>query len=241
MATPPLTPPPNRTPRKPTLVLPAGSIDSHVHLFGPVAKYPFAPNANYVSEDATDEMYFALQQQLGLSRVVLVSGGGYGESYTHLTDTLKKWPDRMRGVVRLRSEFTDHELEQLNAVGVRGARYFGGAHRIPLTPEIASRIRNMGWHVQFFPGQDQLPDIAPFLLGLNVLIVFDHFAHVSAAGGANSRAFRTLCEMIDTGRVWVKISGPMRITEEEPPYPSVTPLATALVRHAPERLLWGSD
>ena len=28
---------------------------------------------------------------------------------------------------------------------------------------------------------------------------------------------------------------------EEPPYPSVIPLARAFVKHAPERLVWGSD
>ena len=33
----------------------------------------------------------------------------------------------------------------------------------------------------------------------------------------------------------------MRCTSEDFPYPSVTPLARAFVRHAPERLVWGSD
>jgi predicted TIM-barrel fold metal-dependent hydrolase len=33
----------------------------------------------------------------------------------------------------------------------------------------------------------------------------------------------------------------MRITAEEPPYPSVAPMARALVAHRPDRLLWGSD
>jgi predicted TIM-barrel fold metal-dependent hydrolase len=33
----------------------------------------------------------------------------------------------------------------------------------------------------------------------------------------------------------------MRCTKEDFPYPSVTPLARALVAHAPERLVWGSD
>ncbi len=47
--------------------------------------------------------------------------------------------------------------------------------------------------------------------------------------------------MLDTGRVWVKISGPMRITAEEHPYPSVTPIAKALIKRAPDRLVWGSD
>lgn len=44
-----------------------------------------------------------------------------------------------------------------------------------------------------------------------------------------------------TDRVAGRVSGPMRCTPEDFPYPSVAPLARALVAHAPERLVWGSD
>jgi predicted TIM-barrel fold metal-dependent hydrolase len=39
----------------------------------------------------------------------------------------------------------------------------------------------------------------------------------------------------------VKLSGPMPCTRDEYPYAPITPFAHALVRHAPERLVWGSD
>ena len=45
--------------------------------------------------------------------------------------------------------------------------------------------------------------------------------------------------MLDTARVWVKICGSMRITAEEHPNPSVTPIAKALIKHAPDSLVWG--
>jgi 2-pyrone-4,6-dicarboxylate lactonase len=44
--------------------------------------------------------------------------------------------------------------------------------------------------------------------------------------------------MIDAGRVWLKLSGPMRCTSEPPPYPSLTPLARLFASHAPERMVW---
>jgi 2-pyrone-4,6-dicarboxylate lactonase len=47
--------------------------------------------------------------------------------------------------------------------------------------------------------------------------------------------------MLDSGRVWLKLSGPMRCTSDDFPYREVTPLARALVRHAPERMVWGTD
>lgn len=38
--------------------------------------------------------------------------------------------------------------------------------------------------------------------------------------------------------IWLKLSGPMRCTLENVPCPSATPIARALVKHAPERMVW---
>jgi predicted TIM-barrel fold metal-dependent hydrolase len=84
-------------------------------------------------------------------------------------------------------------------------------------------------------------DYADKLLALPNTIVLDHFASVPAGAGVDQAAFKTVLRMLDTGRVWVKLSGPMRCTKQNYPYPEVTPLAHALVRHAPERLVWGTD
>jgi len=50
-----------------------------------------------------------------------------------------------------------------------------------------------------------------------------------------------LKRLLDSGKVWVKLSGPMRCTKSEPPYPELTPIARALAAHAPDRMIWGSD
>ena len=57
-----------------------------------------------------------------------------------------------------------------------------------------------------------------------------------------SRRCRTVLRMLDSGRVWLKLSGPMRCTTEEPPYPVGDRRSRArFVKHAPERLVWGTD
>jgi predicted TIM-barrel fold metal-dependent hydrolase len=111
----------------------------------------------------------------------------------------------------------------------------------PIEPDTAARAFEHGWHVDFYPHGTDITEFADKLLALPNAIVLDHFASVPAAGGIDQPAFRTVLRMLDTGRVWVKISGPMRVTREELPYAPVTPLARALARHAPERLIWGSD
>ncbi len=241
----PRTQPPDPNPRKPDLVLPAGSIDCHMHLFGPAGAYPFAAASKYVSDDMLPETYFALQDVLGLSCAVLISGGGYGTDTRHLKHVLARHGDRLRGVALLAETTTQDEMAALDALGVRGLRFVGPSHGGGL-PQISERMAAMahefGWHVQFYPHGPEILEVSDQLLALpNHAIVLDHFANVPAAGGTDQPAFRRVMEMLDTGRVWVKLSGPMRCTLEEPPYPSVVPLAHALIAHAPERMVWGSD
>ena len=79
------------------------------------------------------------------------------------------------------------------------------------------------------------------MLALPNKIVLDHFAHIPAEGGIDQEAFRAVLRMLDTGRVWMRLSAPMRCTQQDFSYSDVTPFARALVRHAPERMLWGTD
>ena len=61
-----LTQGPDPNPKTPRLRTPPGACDAHIHLFGPAAKYPFAPDSPYTSHDALPETFIALQDKLGL-------------------------------------------------------------------------------------------------------------------------------------------------------------------------------
>jgi hypothetical protein len=135
-------------------------------MFGPRSKYPFGPDAHYISEDATAEMYFAIQARLGLSKAVLVSGGGYGQTYTHLADTLRQYPDRLRGVVRLPPAVTMAEIVELDRIGVKAARFFGPDRLTGMTPDLLAMTSEVGWHIQFYvERRDTLAEVADVLLG----------------------------------------------------------------------------
>jgi predicted TIM-barrel fold metal-dependent hydrolase len=236
--------PPDPNPKKPKLALPPGACDAHFHLFGPRDKYPFAENATYEAPDATPEMHARLMQRLGLARGVVVSGGAYVRDYRRMADALAAYPQRYRGIALMPEDAPDTEFARLTRLGVRGLRFMS-AKRTKVLPTlhegVARRAFEHGWHVQFYPAPGDIVDYADKLLALPNDIVLDHFAGVPAEGGVDQPAFKAVLRMLDTGRVWVKLSGPMRCTREPPPYPSVVPLARALVAHAPERLVWGTD
>ena len=244
VAQPPLTQPPDPHPRRPRTPAPAGAIDCHVHLFGPASRYPFHPGSRYTSADALPETQIALQDTLGLAGAVVVSGGGYGQETRHLEEVLERFPDRFRGVALLPNDVTKAHIARLDRLGVRGARFVSAGHHgaLPrLSARVAHLVAEFGWHVQFYPAGDDLLAHEEQLLSLPVPVVLDHFAAIPAAGGVGQPAFACLLRLLETGRVWVKLSGPMRCDPGEFPYASVTPMAQALVQHAPQRLLWGSD
>ena len=242
--TPPLTPPPDPHPRRPKFQVPAGAIDCHVHLFGPASRWPFHPGSRYSSADALPETQIAMQDTLGLAGAVVVSGGGYGQDTRHLEEVLTRFPQRFRGVALLPDDVSREHVARLDRLGVRGARFVSAGHRgaLPrLSRRVAELIADFGWHVQFYPAGDDLLAHAQELLDLPTPVVLDHFAAIPAAAGVTQPAFDCLQRMLDSGRVWVKLSGPMRCSAADLPYAEVTPMAQALVAQHPERLLWGTD
>jgi len=239
-----LTTSPDPDTRTPTFKCPLGTVDTHIHLFGPAEKYSWDPNTYYVARDATPEMNIALQDKLGFSNAVIVSGGAYGRNYTHLSDTLARFGDRFRGIALIPDDLSDVEFARLSKLGVRGMRVFS-ASRGGVLPTIADRIsaraHEHGWHIQFYPHGADITEFADKLLALPNTIVLDHFASVKAEQGLEQPGIKTLLRMLDSGRVWIKLSGPMRCAPGDWPYPAVTPMARALVAHRPDRLVFGTD
>jgi len=241
---PKLTTGPDPHPKKPKLKAPPNACDTHIHLFGPAAKYPFAPDSPYIAHDALPETFFALQDKLGMSTGVIVSPGGYGRNHMMLADVLAKYPKRFRGIALVRDDIPKGELARLTRLGVRGMRMMSharGQHVPNYSKEIAARVHEHGWHIQFYPHGTDIVEYADKLLALKNPIVLDHFASIPAKGGVDQPAVKAVLKMLDSGRVWLKLSGPMRCTDEPPPYPSLTPLAHVFVKHAPDRMVWGSD
>jgi predicted TIM-barrel fold metal-dependent hydrolase len=219
-----------------------------MHLFGPAAQFPFESHSPYTSDDALPEHYLAMQSRLGFAHAVIVSAGGYGRSYRHLQSVLERFSGPFRGIMLPPAQFRREEIAPLQRLGVRGIRMFAGpaghewSHLPTIEPHLATLVADAGWHVQYQSlVHGHLLQVADQLLALPNRIVLDHFGAFDAAAGLDQPAFATVLRMLDSGRVWVKLSAPMRSTREEFPYAAMKPFAQALVRHAPERMLWGSD
>jgi predicted TIM-barrel fold metal-dependent hydrolase len=85
---------------------------------------------------------------------------------------------------------------------------------------------------------DAIEPLAPLLRSLPVDSVFDHFGLI--APGSTNGALRALQSLLEAGKTWVKISGAYRISDDSNDS-RIDPLARALCKANPERIVWGSD
>src|ERR1700704_1696455 len=100
----------------------AGSADCHVHIIGPQAKYPMAPNRPYTLPEASVAQLKAMHARLGISRTVLVQPSFYGTDNSCMLDALAELGPSARGVAVVAPNVADSVLHDLDAKGVRGIR-----------------------------------------------------------------------------------------------------------------------
>lgn len=217
-----------------TPAAPPGACDCHVHVFGPAARYPYAPERAYTPPDASIEELLALQKRLGFERVVVVQPSVYGTDNSCTLDALRRLGRRARGVAVIDAR---SDLLQMQKLGVRGVRvnlHTGGvqdpATAQRLLEEAAARVAPLGWHVQTFTSISLLRRLDHAIQDFPVPLVIDHFGLPASHADVDY-----LAALLRAGTAHVKLSGPHRLPMDP------GPVVRALVEANPERCVWGSD
>ena len=238
-------PPPLANPSKPRLVLPEFACDSHCHIMGPAATFPYAETRAYDPPEAPFEALEALHAHLGILRAVVVQASCYGVDNRAMVDALTRRPDTLRGVACLPLDCSEDEIAELDRVGVRGAR-FNFMSRITKTPpldeidRLLARMASFGWHAVLHFDPEQIPELETWINGLTIPHVIDHMGRLNAGDYGNAY-FDGLCEILRRENAWVKISGAERGSAQGDPFADMLPIAHKLIEIAPDRILWGTD
>ena len=226
---------------------PPGACDAHCHVFGPAARFPFAPDRAYTPPDSGIDDFERLQRRLGLSRAVFVQASCHGTDNSAMVDAIERGNGRYAGVAMIDESFTDTDIGRLHDVGVRGTRFnfvahLGGAPELDVFWRLVDRVQRFGWHIVLHFDAKDLPQYAGLLDRMPCPYVIDHMARVPVTDGVEQEPFQQLLELMRDERCWVKISGAERLTADgPPPYDDVVPFARALIAAAPDRVLWGTD
>ncbi len=242
-------PPPDPLPKRPARVtLGPAACDTHGHIFGPAAAYPWSPARGYTPPDALPAAYEALHAALGVARGVLTQPSVYGTDNRCMLDYVGKNLARMRAVVSVDPDVTDKALAAMHAQGARGIRVNvadpGGNpfQSFAQIESLAHRLKALGWHIEFLLHVHQMDDIAAAIRRLPVDISIGHFGYMPAAMGVVHAKYQAFLDYFSEGRCWVKLTAPYRITgRSQTPYEDVTPFAQALVARRPDRVVWGTD
>jgi 2-pyrone-4,6-dicarboxylate lactonase len=237
---------PDPNPVKPKYTFPPGACDAHCHIFGPAAKFPYAPERRYTPPDSPREGLRALHDHLGISRAVLVQASCHGADNRAMLDAIAWSRGAWRGVAMVEDDVSERHLETLHEGGVRGVRFnfvrhLGGAPDSGVFERTLAMIEPLGWHVVLHFDAEDIEAHAGLFRGLRVPFVIDHMGRVDAAHGLDQRPFAMLLDLMKNPRAWVKISGPERVSAAGKPFRDAMPFAAALVEAAPHRVLWGTD
>ena len=247
-AEPPVTAPPDFHPRKPRTRFPPLACDCHAHVCGPIARYPYYERRIYTPADTLLPDYERMLKTIGIARAVLVQGSIYGTDNTVLLEALKNGNGRYRGIAVVAPDISERELRKLHDAGVRGVRMNivdtkdnKGVLPMATLLALAGKIKPLGWHVEFLLHVDEFPDLDQTLADFPVPVSFGHLGYMRTEKPVTTPGFQALLRLMKTGKAWVKLTAPYRISPNPMPHLDVVPFAHTLVAANPERVLWGSD
>lgn len=240
-----LMPPDPMAPKKP---LPKRACDAHVHLVAGRNDLPLwegrvenpAPGPDFAQ-------WLALYRQhldiIGFERSVIVHSILYGTDNSVTVEAVRRMGKGFKGVGLLPDGATEAQMDQFvewNMCAVRLNYVHGGVLTWDGAKAMAPALTERGMHIQMLCHADQhMEDLARDIKALPVPVVFDHVAWPTSGLGPDGMGIDTLCRLLETGKVWVKLSALYRLCPA--PYDEAARLVERLITTNPERCLWGSD
>ncbi|CAD6560857.1 4-sulfomuconolactone hydrolase [Paraburkholderia sabiae] len=227
--------------------VPSGVVDSHCHIFNP-AKFPYSPKRKYTPPPATVQDLQRFHAAIHVHRTVLVQPSVYGTDNSCLIDALGQLGKDARGVAVIDSTFSGQQLDDLAGAGVVGVRInlevgkdrnFNSA--ITRLEQTVDTLRGKPLIIQVYAALPILDELAKRIQVQPHPVVIDHFGLAKAADGPEQFGMSALIGMMQSKKVFVKLSGPYQISLLKPGYADTARIGQTLVEAAPDQVIWGSD
>ena len=231
------------------LVLPPLACDSHVHVFGPRARFAYAEPRSSTPAEAPKEKLFALHRQMGISRCVIVQSVVHGLDNAVVEDAIEAGGGHYLGVALVKVDVAQPELKRLASCGFRAVRFnfmkhLSGGASVEDVLKLTPRLADLGMHLQVHFQSELVHTVGQQLLSSSVPVVIDHMGRVDAQLGEQHADFQALMRLLDQPHMHVKVSGIDRIeatARAGSGYPLGVKLAKRLVERFPKQCVWGLD
>lgn len=219
-----------------------GLCDTHIHIYD--SRYPTLPGTPSPA-DASVADYRQLMAWLGIERVVVVQPNAYGDDNRCTMEAVKQIGPAARAVVVVKPGVSDDEMARLTREGARGIRFMsllGGTLSWSQMDEMGRRAHEHGWHALVQLNGRDLPQYEAQIRRLPGRFIIDHIGKFIDPVPPDHDSFKALLRLLDTGRCYVKLAAAYEFSKTGAPhFEDVAVLAKALIRHAPERMIWASN
>jgi predicted TIM-barrel fold metal-dependent hydrolase len=238
--------PPDPNPRKPRLVAPPGSWDTHFHIYGPPDRFPYAENRGFTPPAAPIEHWQSVSAAIGIERGVVVTPGIHGSNPAATLDAIARSGGRLRGMIRADPALTANDVEALHAGGIRGVRFpfakeLGRDFDVNVVRTSVPQLAARRWITAFQIDDDMIERYADIIAGIPLPTVIDGFAGLSPGRGLDQPAFRTLLDVLAKPHVHLKLFVADRNLRNGERYEDIVAMSRAAIAKAPDRIIWGSD
>ena len=217
----------------------ASGWDCHVHVFSGGQS---VEQGHYVPQDHPIERIEALAARHGFGHLVLVQPSVYGSDNSLLLASLEASAGRHRGVVVVDEPLPEAQLVTWHELGVRGIRcnwVSPVGNRQTDWRAWTPRLRELGWHVQWYAHGDQLGDVLQWQERHRLPCVLDHVAGMHTRFAQDAQAWANLRALACAG-AWIKLSGWYRLGLHAP-YDLHKLRLREIYNAYGSRMVWGSD
>ena len=244
--------PPDPNTRRPQTILPPHACDTHFHVFGPPEIFPFVSTHEYTPPAAPLEHYLKMIDIIGVDRAVVVQPSVHGLDNAATLDAIKQSNGRFRGVGRIDDTTSKDELKRLHDAGIRGVRFNllnrpRGNVKLDVLDRCVENIVELGWSLDLHIDMKNLIEQEERIRNCPVPVIIDHIARVKPAESLTQPGFQVLMKLMTLKHVWTKVSGADKICNTDVhsylglPFVEVIPYARAILKLAPDRVIWGTD
>jgi predicted TIM-barrel fold metal-dependent hydrolase len=216
------------------------AIDTHAHAF--TLDGELARGRRYTPDRAAPiEAYLAQLDGAGVAQGVLVQPSFLGTDNSYLLQCLAVHPDRLRGIAVIDPSCDEVTMAEMSAAHVVGLRLnlFGFDHAFVAEPDwqrLLARAAEHDWQIEIHTTGEHIPFLLSALWPSGANIVIDHFGRPDPAAGLADPGIKAMLAKADSGRIWIKLSGPYRCGGRPELY-----ARAFLDAFGAQRLMWGSD
>lgn len=240
--------PVSRPGAEPTGIYQQPKIDCHCHVLDP-QHFAYADDVAYrpAGQEIGSAHYFEhVLNAYGVHHALLVGpNSGYGTDNRCLLNAIAQGRGRFKGVAVVDLDTSLSALQELAAQGVVGIAFNYALHGLDYykdAPALMDKLAQLGLWVQVQVSTDQMHHLEPALRDCGAGVLIDHCGRPDLTHRLADRGFDAVLKLADCGKAIVKLSGFVKFSNADFPFPDTQgTVAELLAVYGEDHCIWASD